>query len=95
MLNSYTLKGGTWFTTLNGHFGFLNTRGRHSLSFENQLSKQVKSRIIFNSNTSYEQLLKDFTHVVLATGDAAYASKIQETTLRLPGTSSGNADILV
>ncbi|MHB9093399.1 MAG: NAD(P)/FAD-dependent oxidoreductase [Eubacteriales bacterium] len=64
--------------TLNGHLGFLNSRGRHSQSLENQLSKQVKSRIIFNSNTSYEQLLKDFTHVVLATGDAAYASKIQD-----------------
>lgn len=75
--------------TLSGYLGFLNARGRHSQSFENQLFKQVRSKIIFNSNVTYEQLLKDFTHVILATGDAAYASKIQDYKVGLTVTLKG------
>jgi flavin-dependent dehydrogenase len=36
----------------------------------------VKSKIIFCSEYEYEDLLKDYTHIILATGDAAYASKL-------------------
>lgn len=75
--------------TLHGQLGFLNSRGRHSLSLENQLAKQVASKIIFNSDISYEQSLKDFTHVVLATGDAAYTAKIQEFRTDLTVTLKG------
>lgn len=63
---------------IKGQLGFTNLRGRHRNSFENQLAKQVKSKIIFNSKYTYENLLQDFTHVVMATGDAAYASKMQD-----------------
>lgn len=63
---------------IQGHLGFTNIRGRHKNSFENQLARQVKSKIIYNSRYSYEQLVKEFTHVILATGDAADASKIQD-----------------
>ena len=62
---------------ITGHLGFCNLRGRDEESFENQLAKQVKSTIQYDSKYTYEQLLKDFTHVVVATGDAAYAAKIQ------------------
>ncbi|MCX7771822.1 MAG: NAD(P)/FAD-dependent oxidoreductase [Clostridia bacterium] len=63
---------------LTGQLGFNNIRGRHKDSFEAQLKEQVKSQIIFNSGHSYEDLLKEFTHVVLATGDGEYAKRIQQ-----------------
>ena len=63
--------------TINGNLGFTNIRGREEDSFEKQLARQVKSQIHFNSGYTYEQLLQDYTHVVIATGDAAYASKVQ------------------
>lgn len=62
---------------IKGNLGFTNIRGREEDSFEKQLARQVKSKIHFNSCYTYEQLLQDYTHVVMATGDAAYASKIQ------------------
>ncbi|MEW9121100.1 MAG: NAD(P)/FAD-dependent oxidoreductase [Thermotaleaceae bacterium] len=62
---------------ITGALGFTNIRGRHEHAFEQQLESQLKSKIHFNSSYSYEELLLDYTHVVLATGDAAYASKIQ------------------
>ncbi|SMB82967.1 Dehydrogenase (flavoprotein) [Desulfonispora thiosulfatigenes DSM 11270] len=63
--------------TIEGQLGFSNIRGRHQDSMEAQLARQVKSKIFFNSKFTYEELLKDFTHVILATGDAAYAKEIQ------------------
>lgn len=60
---------------LEGPLGFLNIRGREEDSFEAQLSRQVKSPIHFHSEKTYEQLLADYTHVVMATGDAGYAKK--------------------
>ncbi|HBF38264.1 MAG TPA: dehydrogenase [Firmicutes bacterium] len=62
---------------IQGHLGFCNLRGRDKKSFENQLSRQVKSQIIYNSKYTYEQLAQDFTHVVMATGDADYAVKME------------------
>lgn len=63
---------------LSGHLGFINARGRRSESFDKQLAEQVNSKIIFNSDYTYEQLLRDFTHVVMATGDAAYTAGLQD-----------------
>lgn len=64
--------------TLHGHLGFLNVRGREYDSLECQLARQVESEIVFNSRYTYEELLQDYTHVILATGDSAYTEKIQE-----------------
>lgn len=64
--------------TLNGHLGFLNVRGRDFDALECQLARQVKSEISYNSRYPYEELLQEYTHVILATGDAAYTEKIQE-----------------
>ncbi len=82
---------------LQGHLGFINLRGRIKGSFEDQLSGQVKTKINFNSKHSYEELVEKFTHVILATGDAAYAAKIQDfqtdLTVTLKGaTVTGNFD---
>lgn len=60
---------------VNGHLGYINSRGREDESFESQLFRQVKSEIFFNSKFTYEELLQDFTHVIMATGDAEYALK--------------------
>lgn len=62
---------------IKGVLGFSTLRGRDSDSLENQLARQVKNEIFFNSKASYEELLEDYTHVILATGDATYASRIQ------------------
>lgn len=56
--------------------GAFNIRGRHKDSFVAQLASQVRSNIVFNSECTYEDLKKDFTHIILATGDGAYASHL-------------------
>nr|WP_182080601.1 NAD(P)/FAD-dependent oxidoreductase [Anaerobacillus isosaccharinicus]MBA5585231.1 NAD(P)/FAD-dependent oxidoreductase [Anaerobacillus isosaccharinicus]QOY36435.1 NAD(P)/FAD-dependent oxidoreductase [Anaerobacillus isosaccharinicus] len=58
------------------HVGFVNIRGRHKLALENQLAEQVKSEIIFNSKHTYEELLHEYTHVIMSTGDGSYAMKL-------------------
>lgn len=60
---------------LEGHLGFTNIRGREQDSFESQLARQIKSTIHYNSEKTYEQLLNEYTHVVMATGDGAYSMK--------------------
>lgn len=82
---------------ISGNLGFSNLRGRDKDSFECQLAQQVKSKIIFNSKHTYEHLLKDFSHVILATGDGSYAVKLQpyklDLTVSLKGyTLVGNFD---
>lgn len=60
--------------TIDGELGYTNIRGRHENSYENQLARQVKSGICFNSKYEYEELVKKFDYVILATGDGEYAS---------------------
>ncbi|MEO3946020.1 NAD(P)/FAD-dependent oxidoreductase [Gorillibacterium sp. CAU 1737] len=60
---------------LDGQLGFTNVRGREKHSFEAQLGRQVRSKIHVHSEKTYEELLADYTHVVLATGDSDYAKK--------------------
>jgi flavin-dependent dehydrogenase len=72
-----------------GQLGFCTMRGRHDLSFENQLASQVKSKIHFKSRHTYEELLQSFTHVVMAPGDAAYAAKVQDFQKDLTATIKG------
>jgi flavin-dependent dehydrogenase len=60
---------------IEGKLGFTNIRGREADSFESQLERQLRTKIQFNSEKSYEQLAKEYTHVVLATGDGSYAKK--------------------
>lgn len=79
------------------HVGFVNIRGRHHLSLENQLAEQVKSEIILNSTHTYENLLEEYTHVIMATGDASYAMKLnnfrEDLSVTLKGaTVQGNFD---
>lgn len=63
--------------SITGNLGFINVRGRHPQSYEKQLANQVESEIIFNSSYTYKQLTKDFTHIIIATGDPSYTQMIQ------------------
>lgn len=60
---------------IEGDLGFSNIRGRNQNSFESQLGQQIKSTIHFNSEETYEQLASEYSHVVMATGDGAYAKE--------------------
>ncbi|ABZ83716.1 fad-dependent dehydrogenase, putative [Heliomicrobium modesticaldum Ice1] len=60
-----------------GHIGFSATRGRHHQSWEAQLARQVRAPIRFHSKHTYQDLLQEFTHVVLATGDSEYAARLK------------------
>lgn len=75
--------------SISGNLGYTNLRGRIKNSFDKQLEEQVKSKIRFKSKKTYEELLHEYTHVVLATGDAAYAGEISnyntELTVKLKG----------
>lgn len=62
--------------SIDGKIGYTNIRGRHEDSYENQLAKQVKTKITMNSSYEYKYLCKDFEHVVVSTGDGAYASQV-------------------
>jgi flavin-dependent dehydrogenase len=82
---------------LHGQLGFSTTRGRDNDSLEKQLERQVKSKIHFKSKRSYEELLEEYTHVVLATGDGAHAEAMKnyhtDLTVSLKGaTVEGNFD---
>jgi len=58
---------------IHGKVGYINIRGRHQDSYENQLAQQVKTNITMNSTYEYKELCKNFEYVVLATGDGEYA----------------------
>lgn len=85
-MNFYSEKGQG---VVRGHLGFINSRGREDESFESQLFRQVKSEITFNSKYTYEELLQDFTHVIMATGDAGYALKVHNFRVALTATLKG------
>ncbi|GFR35455.1 NAD(P)/FAD-dependent oxidoreductase [Thermobrachium celere] len=63
-------------SSIQGKIGYTNLRGRHENSFERQLEKQLKRKIIFNSSYEYETLCKEFDFIVLATGDGQYSSNL-------------------
>ena len=59
------------------HVGFVNIRGRHHQSLDQQLFEQIKSDIHFHSTYSYEELLAEYTHVIMATGDVSDVLKLK------------------
>jgi flavin-dependent dehydrogenase len=75
--------------SIDGTLGYTNIRGRHENSYECQLSRQLKSKINFNSVYSYDKLCKEFEYIILAPGDGAYASKIGNYRSDLTSTLKG------
>ncbi|TGB01461.1 FAD-dependent oxidoreductase [Halobacillus salinus] len=62
---------------LDGKLGFINMRGKHPDSYESQLAAQLKTDIQYHHNVSYDDISKEYTHVVLATGDPLDTKKLQ------------------
>lgn len=62
---------------LRGKLGYISVRGNHPMSFENQLLKQTQSKIFYDSSLTYDQIKKEFSHVVMATGNPIYVNNIQ------------------
>lgn len=62
---------------IKGNLGFNVVRGRRKDSIAQNMKKQLKSDIIYNSNYGYEDLLTEYTHVILATGDGSYSEKLE------------------
>ncbi|SET54755.1 Dehydrogenase (flavoprotein) [Natronincola peptidivorans] len=62
--------------SIKGDLGFNVIRGRRNDSLCHQMKKQLKSKIIYNAEHTYEELLKEYTHIVLATGDGAYSERL-------------------
>lgn len=62
--------------TIKGDLGFNVIRGRRRDSLGHQMKNQLRSKINYNSQYTYEELLEKYTHVVLATGDGAYSEKL-------------------
>ena len=77
-IRKLVLFGPTEKATITGHLGFTNIRGRHKDSLGKKLVEQVNSQINFGSTKRYEELQREYTHVVLATGDASYTQRIQD-----------------
>ncbi|MBM7553810.1 FAD-dependent oxidoreductase [Thalassobacillus pellis] len=62
---------------LEGNLGFINMRGNHEEAYEKQLSELLKTPIQFGQDVSYKEISKDYTHIVLATGDPLDTQKFQ------------------
>lgn len=63
--------------TIDGHLGFSVARGRQHNSISKQIANQVNSKIIYNSEFGYSDLINEYTHVILATGDGAYSENMK------------------
>ncbi|MDS1029241.1 NAD(P)/FAD-dependent oxidoreductase [Bacillota bacterium LX-D] len=88
-INKITFFGENSKGIIRGNLGYSNLRGRHPDSFDHQLAKQVKAKIVYNSDYTIEELAKNFTQVVVATGDAAYNTKMQNYEVDLTVTLKG------
>ncbi|KIL48438.1 NAD(P)-binding protein [Jeotgalibacillus campisalis] len=64
-------------SSLNGHLGYVNMRGKHPAAYEKQLADQLQGKIRFHQDVSHTEISKEYTHTVLATGDSLDTEKIQ------------------
>ncbi|WP_026477604.1 NAD(P)/FAD-dependent oxidoreductase [Alkaliphilus transvaalensis] len=74
---------------IKGSLGFNVARGRSEDSIVNQLKNQIKTPIHYHSKYTYEALLKEYTHVVIATGDGAYSEALGNYKTNLTVTLKG------
>ncbi|MGB9781188.1 NAD(P)-binding protein [Caldanaerobacter sp.] len=63
---------------IKGKLGYIFERGQGENSVENQIAKNLTSKIFFNINANYESLMKEYDHVVIATGNSMMAKSITE-----------------
>jgi flavin-dependent dehydrogenase len=74
---------------IEGRIGFSNLRGRDEDSFEAQLGRQLRTPIRFHSTHTYEELVQEYTHVIVATGDGKDARRLHNYTEDLSVTLRG------
>ncbi|MCA0970452.1 NAD(P)/FAD-dependent oxidoreductase [Halobacillus litoralis] len=74
---------------LDGQLGFIFMRGKHPESLESQLVSQWKGQIQYRQDVSYDDIAKEYTHVVIATGDARDTKKLQPYDVAFKATFRG------
>ncbi|GGD02149.1 FAD-dependent dehydrogenase [Thalassobacillus devorans] len=74
---------------IEGHLGHTNKRGKDKTSYEKQLAEQVKSPIHLKKQVQYEEISKQYTHVVLATGDPLDTQSLQSFDTAFKATFAG------
>lgn len=63
--------------TITGYnVGYTTIRGNDERSWENQLYKQIKSEIVFNSTATWQSLEKDYDWIIIATGDPTISREL-------------------
>ena len=63
--------------TLTGYnMGYTSIRGHDDRSWECQLSRQIKTKIQFNSTVTWQELEKDFDWIIIATGDPTISREL-------------------
>ncbi|WP_280770940.1 FAD-dependent oxidoreductase [Salipaludibacillus daqingensis] len=55
--------------SIHGQFGYFIQNSQHKPSISLQLKEQIKTPIHFNSKVSYEELLHEYSHVLVATAE--------------------------
>ncbi|MFD1019855.1 NAD(P)/FAD-dependent oxidoreductase [Thalassobacillus hwangdonensis] len=75
---------------IEGNIGFINMRGEYKNSYEKQLAQQLNhSKVHYDSHVTYEDISKECTHVILATGDPQDTQQIQPFHIAFPSTFAG------
>ncbi|MGI8314347.1 NAD(P)-binding protein [Halobacillus mangrovi] len=73
-----------------GKLGFVNMRGNHKEAYEKQLAEQlVSSRIYCNHHVTYQEISKEYSHVVLASGEPLDTEQIQPFKVEFTSTFAG------
>src|SRR5690554_4493096 len=60
-----------------GHFGFITVRGRHPQALSKQVAEKITSKIYFNCDQSYSDLIREYDTILMATGDGRDVREIQ------------------
>ncbi|MBZ4644659.1 MAG: hypothetical protein JG777_148 [Clostridia bacterium] len=84
VINKIIIKSPKETATIQDFIGYITIRGRHEQSLEKQIAANIKKRIIFNSDRTVEDLLKNYDKVVLATGNGSYSEKFNNYTAHVP-----------
>lgn len=61
---------------ITGNLGYYFLRGHQENSIENQLARMIKSKINYNVHADYEELSKEYDHVVICTGNNKIAKTL-------------------
>ena len=63
-------------TTVTGNLGYFLYRGSEPDSIENQLARNLKSKIFLNTEVNYKELKNDYDYVVVASGSPFEAKQL-------------------